>query len=836
MLIVEDNRTNQTVARAMLGMLGCQAEIAENGLEALRAYERQVWDMILMDCNMPDMDGYEVTKSIRASEADTGRRTPIVAMTANTQPKDVEKCLAAGMDDHLAKPLTINTLAARIKRWIPGHPIDMPQAPSVREATAVATPTDSSLALDANVFGTLREVLGREIGQMVRPFLEDIPAYMDQMNAAIAANDAERLRRAAHAVKGAASNLGATALAAAAKEIEDRAETGLITTTETSLLVQLNSEFFRVKQLLLAEQVEVHAQPAEQTKDGALVLVVDDDRSTRSALRYALQRGGFRVEEASDGAQALALVDRTRPDVILMDAVMPNMDGFTACTKLQDMPSGKDVPVLMITALEDSHSIERAFAAGASDYISKPLHLAVVNQRVRRIVEATRAERHVRHLAYNDALTSLPNRALFIDYLTQAIGRSKARQQPMAVLFLDLDRFKFVNDTLGHEVGDRLLQSVAYRIQRCVRVGDCVARLGGDEFTVALEDLPTIGAASSTAQKMCRALTTPFEIDGHEIFVGGSIGISVYPNDGADASTLLRHADTAMYRAKKDNTGFQFYEAGMDVTVSEHLRMESALRHALERDEFVVYYQPIAETASGRIVGAEALVRWRHPARGLISPIEFIPLAEETGLIIPLGEWVLRNACSQAARWQAAGLTELHVSVNLSGIQLKQGRFIETLESTLRETGLRPDNLTLEITESVLMEHARETVATLQQLRDVGVTLAIDDFGTGYSSLAYLRRFPVQLLKIDRTFISDAPDNPDDASIVTGMIALAHSLRMKVVAEGVESHAQRDFLANLNCDYIQGNYLSEAVSVEKFEQNILAAHFPDNIFAKRTKR
>ena len=832
-LVVEDNRTNQTVACAMLGMLGCHSEVAANGHEALRAFKRQGWDMVLMDCSMPGMDGYEVTEAVRAYEAErAAARTPIIAMTANTQSSDIERCLACGMDDHLPKPLTLGSLAAKVKRWVPEHQIDLPQdTPRMTDIGAERT----AEPLDPAIFNKLREALGGVLGQMIQPFLEDIPTYMDEMRAALAAGENERLRRAAHAIKGASSNLGAITLSLMAKSVEDRVDIGQLAGMPEAL-EQINAEFARVRQALLAELKTEPPPPIEISDQGALVLVVDDDRSTRSALRYALQRNGFRVEEATDGAQALALLDRVRPDAILMDALMTNMDGFTACAKLQEMPHARDIPVLMITALEDSQSIERAFAAGASDYISKPIHLAVVNQRVKRVIEATRAERHVRHLAYNDALTGLPNRVLFGDYLGQAIARAESRSQALAVLFLDLDRFKFVNDTLGHEIGDRLLKSVARRIQQCVRTDDCVARLGGDEFTVVLEDLPSVAGASNAAQKICRSLSTAFEIDGHDIFVSTSIGISLYPADGTDSSTLLRHADTAMYRAKNDNTGFQFYEAGMEVAVSEHLRMESALRHALERNEFVLHYQPYAETAGGRIVGAEALVRWRHPARGLVPPDEFIPLAEETGLIIPLGEWVLRHACRQAARWHAAGATSMNISVNLSGTQLRQPSFGETLEALLKETGLPAAALTLEITESVLMEHASETITTLQRLKEIGVTLAIDDFGTGYSSLAYLKRFPVNLLKVDRTFTRDVTTDPDDAAIVTGMIALAHSLRLRVVAEGVETQAQRDFLAHLGCDFLQGHFLSEPLADEAFEQKVLAPHFPTNILTLRPKR
>jgi diguanylate cyclase (GGDEF)-like protein len=833
-LVVEDNRTNQTVACAMLGMLGCQSEVAADGQLAVQMFMQQPWDMVLMDCSMPGMDGYEVTEMIRRYEAEHGAaRTPIIAMTANTQSADIEKCLASGMDDHLPKPLTLGSLTAKVHRWMPEHAVDL--RTGAADVARAAGERESAEPLDRVLFDKLRETLGEVIGQMIQPFLEDMPEYIAQMRSALAASESDRLHRAAHAIKGAASNLGASNLSHLAKVIEDSADDTAHATLEAAIS-RLDSEFERVRQALL---VELKAEPAAAQADvneGALILVVDDDRSTRSALRYALQRSGFRVEEAIDGAQALALLDRIRPDAILMDALMANMDGFTACAKLQEMPHAKDIPVLMITALEDSQSIERAFAAGASDYISKPIHLAVVNQRVKRIIEATRAARHVRHLAYNDVLTGLPNRALFGDFLNQAIARAEVRAEALAVLFLDLDRFKFVNDTLGHEIGDRLLKSVARRIQQCVRADDCVARLGGDEFTVVLEDLPSVAAASNAAQKICRALSTAFEVDGHDIFVSASIGISLYPGDGTDASTLLRHADTAMYRAKNDNAGFQFYEAGMEIAASEHLRMENALRHALERNEFIVHYQPYAETASGKIIGAEALVRWRHPTRGLVAPSEFIPLAEETGMIVQLGEWVLRTACRQASRWHATGAAGFSMSVNLSGTQLRQARFAEMVESILRETALAPQMLTLEITESVLMEHAPETLATLERLKEIGVTLAIDDFGTGYSSLAYLKRFPVSVLKVDRTFTRDVTTDPDDAAIVTGMIALAHSLRLKVVAEGVETQAQHDFLSHLNCDFIQGYYLSEPVPADSFEQNVLAAHFPDNVFAFRPKR
>ncbi len=820
-LVVEDNRTNQAIARGMLSVLGCQAEIAENGQDGLLAFKRQPWDLILMDCSMPGMDGYDVTAAIRAMEEAANRRMPIVAMTANVQSSDVEKCLSSGMDDHLAKPLTLDRLAAKLKRWIPGFT----PVPVVEEAPHARAREDGTDPIDQALLAKLREALGGAVRQAIQPYLEDMPAYLEEMDQSAAAGDIEQLRRAAHAIKGASGNLGAVLLAAVAREIEEYAENGQIA-LGAELLTRARAEYALVQQALLAELEAELPRQSEEASKGAVVLVVDDDRSTRSALRYALQRSGFGVEEAVDGAQALALIERINPDVILMDAMMPEMDGFTACAKLQESPRGKDIPVLMITALEDNHSIERAFAAGASDYIPKPINLAVVIQRVRRVVEANRAERYVRHLAFNDSLTGLPNRVLFADLLNRAIERSESHGQPLAVLFLDLDRFKFVNDTLGHEIGDRLLKAVASRIRYCVRSSDAVARLGGDEFSVLLDEISDPAFAANAAQKIGRALASSFDIDDQEIFVSASIGISIYPADGADVSTLLRHADTAMYRAKRGSGGFQFYEAGMEASVSEHLRMDSSLRRALERDELRVYYQPKADSRSGRITGMEALVRWQHPERGMISPLEFIPLAEETGLIKPIGEWVMRTACAQTRDWMAAGAPHLTVAVNISGIQLMEPGFSELVASVLRETGLDPDCLTLEITESVLMEHARESVLTLHQLKRIGLRLEIDDFGTGYSSLAYLKRFPVDALKVDRTFTRDMTTDPDDAAIVTAIIALAHSLRLGVVAEGVETLEQRDALISLDCDTLQGYLLSEPLPAEEFARCILKPAFP----------
>ncbi len=814
-LVVEDNRTNQAIVRAMLGMLGCSVEIAENGHEALQSYRNQKWDVILMDCNMPVMDGYEATAAIRALEVEGKRHTPIVAMTANTQPSDVAKGLAAGMDDHLPKPVTLGTLTAKLRRWASGG-IGALRADSARTEAAAG----DLHALDPMVFARLREALGNALGDAVHPYLEDMPGYLDQIDAALADGDAESVRRAAHSIKGASGNLGATRLAAQAGDVEERAARDDLVLGEA--LGRLRAEYALVRESLAAELIGAAEIETGTQETLACVLVVDDDRSTRIALRSALLKNGFAVSEAGNGVEALALLENLTPDVILMDALMPEMDGFTACARIQQMPTLREVPVLIITALDDSQSIERAFASGASDYLTKPLHLSVVIQRVRRVVDATRAERHVRHLAYSDTLTGLPNRVMFTDRLGRSIERAAAQGHKLGVLFLDLDRFKFVNDTLGHETGDKLLIAVAARIHQCVRGNDCVGRQGGDEFTVMLDEINSAGAAAGVAGKIVRALSTSFEIDGHEVSGAASIGVSIYPDDGEDVSTLLRHADTAMYRAKRGNTGFAFYEVGMEASVSAHLKLESDLRRALEREEFVVYYQPCVDARTGHLVGMEALVRWQHPTRGMVPPAEFIPLAEETGLILGIGQWVLRSACRQTQQWCERGFRDLRVAVNISGHQLRQSDFVHSVRAALAESGLPPDQLTLEITESVLIEQAHDPVDLLRQLADEGLHLSIDDFGTGYSSLSYLKRFPVDALKIDRSFIAEIDRNPDDDAIVTGIIALAHSLRLKVVAEGVETEAQRVIVRDRGCDIIQGYFYSKPLAPFIFEQYMLA--------------
>ena len=426
-----------------------------------------------------------------------------------------------------------------------------------------------------------------------------------------------------------------------------------------------------------------------------------------------------------------------------------------------------------------------------------------------------RGEETIRHLAYYDSLTGLPNRLLFYDRLGQALTHAARYHRQAAVLFLDLDRFKNINDTLGHAVGDDVLRRVAQRLRECVRAGDTVARLGGDEFPILLEGISGPQDAVTVAEKVVERLKPPLEIEGQELHVTASLGISLYPADGADAENLLKNADAALYRAKdQGRNNYQLYTPGLNARAFERLVLENSLRRGIGRREFVVHYQPIVEPRAGSLLGLEALLRWKHPELGLVYPKRFIPVAEETGLVLALGQWVLRTACEQNRAWQDAGLPAVPVSVNVSARHFTQRDFAQTVGRILGEAGLESRYLQLELTENVLMEHAPATVDLIQELGEMGVTVWIDDFGTGYSSLSYLKRLPIAALKIDQSFVADIPRDPDDAAIAGLIIAMAHHLELRVVAEGVETEAQLAFLKD-GCDGIQGYLFGRPLPVEE---------------------
>jgi diguanylate cyclase (GGDEF)-like protein/PAS domain S-box-containing protein len=421
------------------------------------------------------------------------------------------------------------------------------------------------------------------------------------------------------------------------------------------------------------------------------------------------------------------------------------------------------------------------------------------------------------YLAQHDGLTELPNRILLNDRVTQAIALAYRHQQKLALLFLDVDRFKHINDSLGHAVGDRLLQSVAQRLLACVRSSDTVSRQGGDEFVVLLSEMTNAQDAAVIAEKILLILAAPHCIDHLELHVTASIGIVIYPDDATEAETLLKNADFAMYHAKDaGRNNYQFFKPEMNSSAIKRQSVEDGLRHALERQEFVLYYQPKVNLETGSIIGVEALIRWRHPHLGVVSPAQFIPVAEECGLIVQIGRWVLREACCQARIWQEKGMPALRVAINISAVELRAKNFVAEVRATLAETGFDPHCLELELTETFLMQDSKSTAAVLKDLRDIGLHLALDDFGTGYSSLSYVKRFPIDTLKIDQSFVRDIATDADDASIVSAVISMGKSLHMRVVAEGVETRQQLEFLQKHSCPFGQGYLFSPPVGAWQF--------------------
>lgn len=682
------------------------------------------------------------------------------------------------------------------------------------------------------------------------------------------------------------------------------------------------------------------------SREKPLILLVDDMPANLHVLAAAL-RDDHRIKTATRGAAALELAAREdRPQLILLDVMMPGMSGIEVLRRLREKPETRDIPVIFVSADTSEQSQLEGLDLGADDYLIKPVVTTILRARVRNILQRKRAEAQlrlaahvfdhsgeaimitdrdnrivevnpsftrmtgympeeicgqnpgvlssgratpedyramwqaireqgfwqgemwdrrkdgeiypklltisvvrnargdidfyiasfadiseqkaseekIRHVAHHDALTGLPNRWHLQISLEQAIALAKRENEEVALMFIDLDRFKIINDTLGHNIGDRLLVEVAQRLRECVRESDLLARLGGDEFVVVLTGDDAINASAHVAEKILGSLARSFRIEGNTLHTTPSIGISLYPHDGDSIESLMKNSDTAMYHVKSmGRNNFQFFSPEMNQSSAERLLLEDSLHRALERGEFAMHYQPLVEIASGRLVGAEALIRWHHPERGMVAPHEFIPLAEESGMILPIGTWVLREVCRQIKVWRELGMTGLRFAVNLSPRQFRQENLVGNIVGMLREFDVPASALELEITEGSVMENADAAVSLLNLLNQHGLSIAIDDFGTGYSSLGYLKRFPVSKLKIDRSFVMDIPGDPDDCAIAIAVIQLARSMGLQVVAEGVETAEQRQFLSDQGCDLLQGHWYSKPLDAAAFEAFALQA-------------
>jgi len=562
----------------------------------------------------------------------------------------------------------------------------------------------------------------------------------------------------------------------------------------------------------------------------ASVLIIDDDEQIRILLVTVLG-GNYRCRTAGSAEEALTALADAAFDLVISDIDMGGMSGLELVPHVHSM--SPDTVVLMISGDQDIETAIEAMRAGAFDYITKPLDLRHVEAAVERALDHCRLLREKRRykeqlerlltqrtaevdrLAYYDTVTDLPNRTLFEDRLTQAVSIARSAHQTLGVLFISVDQFKKVNDTLGHGPGDGLLREFAARLKSCISETDTVARFGNDEFAVLQTHIEGTKDVVETIGSLSQVLKFSFDLNGQELFATASVGVSLFPLDGQDSQTLLKNAGAALYKAKTSGGAiYQFYTADMHAMASRRLALETNLRRAIHNEEFLIHYQPRVSVDSLEITGVEALVRWQHPQLGLISPAEFIPLAEDTGLIVPIGEWVLRNACLQHKRWQDQGFATIHMGVNISARQFHEQDVIETVIRTLDETGLAPEYLELELTESSIMKNADLAADVLIRLKRMGINISIDDFGTGYSSLASLKRLPIDALKIDQSFVRDATTDPDDAALVMAIITLAHNLRLKVIAEGVETEEQLRFLHLLRCDEIQGFLFSKPLPVE----------------------
>jgi diguanylate cyclase (GGDEF)-like protein len=549
-----------------------------------------------------------------------------------------------------------------------------------------------------------------------------------------------------------------------------------------------------------------------------VVVLADDDPSIRLMIRHVLESEEFDIVEAADGIEAIKAVEKHHPALVLLDAVMPGIDGFTTCKQIKDK-GHTDVPVMMITGLDDDASVERAYDVGAIDFITKPIKWAVLKHRVKSVVSTVVAERKVELLAYRDTLTNLPNRLLFADRLEHSIDRSARHRESLALLLVDMDDFKLVNDSFGHDAGDKLIKAVGDLLSRSLRRADTVARLGGDEFAVIVENIDGVDDAISIADNLSTVLEHNVRLDDQETFTGASIGIAIYPDDGEDARTLLKNADTALFRAKENGRHcFQFYKPEMSVTAMERLELENSLRKALDEDQFVVYYQPTIDIHKNEIVSVEALLRWEHPDKGIIKPIDFISLAEDCGLIVPIGEKLVRTAARQLKAWKDEGLENQNVSINIAPRQFRDMDVLALFKEVIHENALEPSNFTIEITESALIDNVGEVEKVLNILSGMGVTIALDDFGTGFASLAYLKDFPVDIVKIDRIFIAGTPDSREDTAIVEAIAGLTRGLKLRLLAEGIENDRQLQMLKGLGCQLAQGYYWSKALPADQYEQ------------------
>ena len=943
-LLAEDNAINQDVALAMLELLGCRVDLVNDGREAIEAVRSGDYDLVFMDCHMPIVDGFEATRQIRTFEANINadKAIPVIALTADVQKGIEEMCASAGMSDYISKPFTEKKLETVLLRWLPRDRVR--EKPDGLDGGALSGSTVPSAD------GGRRRV-GDDLATIAAYYLDDAPRLLREIAHAIDARDNSAAEISAAALMAASSNLGADRLADTLSFLE-KAAAEARWEEAAGYLRQVEAALPQVTQRLQAnsrhpdlDEVSSDMAPASAhiAIQSTRILLVDDDAGYRATQEAMLAAEGFAVTAVGSGMEALRVLRQETSDIVILDAVMDDMDGFEVARRIRSGRDAPDVPVLMVTGLDDAESVNRAFVAGANDFATKPVNAEILTHRIRFMLRASQAERElrerqlqltvaqrmarlgywrwypasgyfemssnlvemcgpgsrdmnsldaflalvhpadrnlvrshldnaqlhpgtapidyrlrnadgeylqvqqetglrpgaageqvvigtvqdvsrqratedqIRKLAYFDALTGLASRAHLMQYLADRIRKANRRGECFSVLFVDLDGFKDVNDSLGHDVGDYLLVTVARRLQAVVRDIDFVARLGGDEFCIILDHgvEPAGVDAAEVAARCLETIARNVNIDLASIRPQASIGIARFPEDEQSSGGLLKAADSAMYAAKRSGKGrFAFYQAAMTQEAEQRLALEHALRRALENDEFELYYQPQVELRTGRIVAVEALIRCRSQDLLGIAPSDLVAIAERIGLIDAIGQWVLQQAVGQLGECRALGFDGLRMSVNVSPHQVKEDALFDAVQGLLEDSGIAPSQLELEITESTVQSN-RRALAVMNKLKALGVRIAIDDFGTGYSSLGSLKHMPIDTLKIDRMFIKDILDKVEDSILLGTIVGLAHALEYEVVGEGVEHLDQVTILSGLGCDLVQGYFFSEPVTAQR---------------------
>ncbi len=935
-LLVEDDTTNQLITLGMLQALGCKVELATSGKEAVEKVGKEAFDLVFMDCHMPGTDGFATTRRIREQESLHKRpRTPIVALTADIREGIRERCREAGMDDYISKPYTKEDLSHALAKWTK-------KTVNQYEASPMTGGAGEQQVLDQARLESLR-VLGHARGSSLlekaaRYYIDHTPEAVDQLQQAITDGMAEQTRLLAHNLKSTSAMLGAHGVAAQFNKLEQLGRDHDLESAAPYLkkAKALLPQVFEALEKALQTTIGEPNAEEEKRSDGGNILLIDDDPAFRLVTTAFLREAGFNVTEVADGHEALEAIAKNPPELVLLDALMEGMDGFEICSRIQQDPATGEIPVLIVTGLDDIESVHRAFRAGAAGFITKPVNYPVLVHRIRFQLRAAResralresqeqlalaqqlarlghwrwepsrnrfeiseqlaricelpadenhtlddflslvddedrnqlrqdirnaldkgvlkpldyrittvnghqlhihqeltltspgvllgtvqdvtrqyeSEQRIRKLAYSDELTGLASRSYLMRHLEDTIAIASRHGEKFSILYLDLDSFKYINDTLGHDVGDQLLQKVAERITRVLRKTDFAARLGGDEFCILVDNASTHYAAK-VASRCLEEVNKPIQLGSQTFNPRISIGIANFPGDGTDTQTLLKAADSAMYAAKREGRHrYAFYQPELTVHAKKRLELEHQLREAVGSDQLELYYQPQISLTTGRIYGVEALIRWNHPTKGLVSPADFIPVAERIGLIQALGEWVLHTACRQSRQWMEAGHPSLNVAVNISPIHFRDPAIFDQVRDALDTSGCGAANLELEVTEGVVQTEP-ENMENFKRLKELGVRVAIDDFGTGYSSLASLKQLPIDCLKVDQLFIRGMVEDPQSATLVGTIIGLAKALGLHVVAEGVEREEEVQILTGLGCDIVQGYLFSRPLPADQ---------------------